>query len=566
MSEQTDDRRDDRSPKDRRGHEVACGVPRSIGLALSGGGYRAMAFHLGALSYLEQRKLLSRVRLISTVSGGTFVGAGFALSLTRGQTFRKFFLDFYREMETVDLVGRGLELLGGPPPNVPSQRHDLIVAMAQVYSETFFRNPDGEPYRFGELLDSETQLSDAVFNATEFRHGIAFRFQGTGRIGNDKLRIDKDDAKKIRIADIVAASSCFPGGLEPLAFPDDFSWPDKEVVASINKVVRKSPYEGPVPLMDGGIYDNQGIESLWLAAGRMADRKERPLDMFVVSDVDQESEEYYKFPEGGMTGGLTIGNLNLLARALTLACLLTVLLVGFDAWRTLAGGGFTFWGLFRYIVPLFLAVVTAGALWWGRKTIGTQLEKIPHSGHAPWSDIRHIRVGQVFEMVQLRIGSLMAMASDIFMYHIRRLENTVFYSDEGLKGKRVSNLIYALRAGKAFFYDPENGKGRPHVPLPTKELQDVVETAATMESTLWWDCLKQQPRIVITGQVTLCYNLMKFLTRNCGTDPASYPDDVKALWDDLLADWNRFCEKPSWLLDELRDPASSPDPPTVLKE
>jgi len=51
-----------------------------------------------------------------------------------------------------------------------------------------------------------------------------------------------------------------------------------------------------------------------------------------------------------------------------------------------------------------------------------------------------------------------------------------------------------------------------------------------------------------------------------GNDPASYPDDVKALWDDLLADWNRFCEKPSWLLDELRDPASSPDPSTVLKE
>jgi len=42
---------------------------------------------------------------------------------------------------------------------------------------------------------------------------------------------------------------------------------------------------------------------------------------------------------------------------------------------------------------------------------------------------------------------------------------------------------------------------------------------------------------------------------------------VKALWDDLLADWNRFCEKPSWLLDEcLRDPAPSPDPSTALKE
>lgn len=64
----------------------AAGVPGAIGLALSGGGYRAAAFHLGALSYLERRGLLSAVRMISSVSVGTFVGAGFALSLSQGGT------------------------------------------------------------------------------------------------------------------------------------------------------------------------------------------------------------------------------------------------------------------------------------------------------------------------------------------------------------------------------------------------------------------------------------------------------------------------------------------------
>ena len=533
-----------------------------IGLALSGGGYRAAAFHLGMLSYFEHRKLLPAVQMISTVSGGTFIGAAFALSLSREQDFKDFFRDFYGNMKGVDLVGLGLERLGGTPPDVPSARHDLIVSMAEVYGKTFFRNPDapGEPYLFGRLLDSPTQLSDIIFNATEFRNGIAFRFQTTGRIGNNELRIPEHDARDIRIVDIVAASSCFPGGFEPMAFPDDFSWPaNGEALKNLDALVRKSPYDGPVALMDGGIYDNQGTESLWYAVKRKPEGWK--LDMFLISDVDQESDDYYVFPKDGPTGGLTLGTVNLLARALTLACVLTVILVGIDAWSTVASGEFTFWGLFRYVVPLFLAVVTAGTLRWGRKTIRRRFGEIPNVGRAAWSDLRRLRLGQVSEMLQLRMTSLMALASEIFMYRVRRLGNQAFYANEALRGSggyksgpRVSNLIYHLRKGRGFFF-----KGRSDVPAPSQALWDVVEVAATMSSTLWWDDhddaeepkIGEQPSIVITGQATLCYNLMKYVTRNCGEDPQKYPYDVKELWDGLLADWTRFTENPRWLLDEL---------------
>ncbi|MGA7938035.1 MAG: hypothetical protein WCA35_31085 [Kovacikia sp.] len=40
-----------------------------IGLALSGGGYRAAAFHLGTLAYLHQIGLLQQLRRLSTVCG-----------------------------------------------------------------------------------------------------------------------------------------------------------------------------------------------------------------------------------------------------------------------------------------------------------------------------------------------------------------------------------------------------------------------------------------------------------------------------------------------------------------
>lgn len=42
-----------------------------IGLALSGGGSSAMAFHLGCLRALHEIQLLSRVGVLSTISGGS---------------------------------------------------------------------------------------------------------------------------------------------------------------------------------------------------------------------------------------------------------------------------------------------------------------------------------------------------------------------------------------------------------------------------------------------------------------------------------------------------------------
>ena len=42
-----------------------------IGLALSGGGYRAAAYHIGTLRALQKLKILDKVDVISSVSGGS---------------------------------------------------------------------------------------------------------------------------------------------------------------------------------------------------------------------------------------------------------------------------------------------------------------------------------------------------------------------------------------------------------------------------------------------------------------------------------------------------------------
>ena len=63
-----------------------------IAIALSGGGYRAAAFHLGTFDYLQRVKfegnpLMHKVRVMSTVSGGTICGALYAVKLKRKERF-----------------------------------------------------------------------------------------------------------------------------------------------------------------------------------------------------------------------------------------------------------------------------------------------------------------------------------------------------------------------------------------------------------------------------------------------------------------------------------------------
>lgn len=58
----------------------AADLPESIALALSGGGFRATLFHLGVVRALAEAGLLSRVKLISSVSGGSVLAADLVLN------------------------------------------------------------------------------------------------------------------------------------------------------------------------------------------------------------------------------------------------------------------------------------------------------------------------------------------------------------------------------------------------------------------------------------------------------------------------------------------------------
>lgn len=71
-----------------------------IGLCLSGGGYRAAAFHLGTMRYLNRIGVLEKVDYISTVSGGAIIGAAYSVEKNFKKSFDEFDRQFVGKLRT----------------------------------------------------------------------------------------------------------------------------------------------------------------------------------------------------------------------------------------------------------------------------------------------------------------------------------------------------------------------------------------------------------------------------------------------------------------------------------
>ena len=236
-----------------------------LAISLSGGGYRAAAFHLGSLRFLDRVGLLRDVVGLSTVSGGTITGMAWVVSQLDGQSFPQFYESYSGWLKRTNVISQAPQGLTSDRDHGSHAWASLICSAADVYAR-----PDlfGDR-RFGEVLDAQKlQLHEAIFNTTEFHRGLDFRFRRSANpntlLGNRDCPLPRAVAKHVRLADIVAASSCFPGGFEPLVFPQQFHWPQSFPLPEALKVLG-SGFERGLPLMDGGIYDNQGIDSLLLA-------------------------------------------------------------------------------------------------------------------------------------------------------------------------------------------------------------------------------------------------------------------------------------------------------------
>lgn len=214
------------------------------GLCLSGGGYRAMLFHVGALWRLHETGKLAELTRISSVSGGSITAAVLALAWERLKPgeggFEAEVVEPIRSLARVTIDERSI--VGG-----------LLLpgTIAQYVADAYARHLFGD-----RTLQDLPESPRFIINATNLETGSLMRF--TRREIRD-WRVGRIADPTTRIADAVAASSAFPPVLSPYILdvdPGDFDPPAEGEIGD-------DRFRSEISLTDGGVYDNLGLQQVW---------------------------------------------------------------------------------------------------------------------------------------------------------------------------------------------------------------------------------------------------------------------------------------------------------------
>ncbi|GLR15505.1 patatin-like phospholipase family protein [Portibacter lacus] len=540
----------------------------SIALCMSGGGYRAASFHLGAMSYLNRVDLLENVKAISTVSGGTITGVVYALFKERGETFDQIYDRLIYQLRNRDLIKEGIAKLklDGEWQN-KTKRRNLINAFSEIYDEHFT-----EGATFSEFTeDGKSHLKLVVFNATEFNHGINFRFQNRGALGNNYVKVPKAIQGEIKLADIIAASSCFPGGFEPIGFPGDFL----HAASNGLEELKSEKYLEDVGLMDGGIYDNQGIDAIQLSEVRNSEKH----DLIIISDVSSPDMSGFEFYKDGKMEGLRTKNVKSVIqsiRRITTGVLLTlsVLIIGAIIIAWMAGFQNNI-GTGIGIALLSVGIVLLAGFLIGRafvkglgRKIGNFIKKqVPefYYQHLSALNLTDYKVGDYEPLIMDRIKSLLMLLQDVFLKQIRRLNYGKIYNSVDYEHRRISNLSKELtednfnnrtKRFQSLPNCPEHMK-KPYPDLLGKELASTISEAAGFGTNLWFteddELNRMLDKLIISGQFNMCFNLIVYILElQQDEDYKEYSPLIKAevetLLQNLLNDWDLFVANPRFLI------------------
>lgn len=275
-----------------------------LGLALSGGGFRASLFHIGVLAGLAEKDELRNVEVISCVSGGSIIGAFYYLKLKElletkpdlgdGKIEKEDYIRIVKETETEFLAGVQKNLRMRVFTNIVcnfkmlfrknySRTHRMgelyeahlfkgllkrkneegfwETVTGAVYMKDLFINPKDDP-AFSIKKDNwrrRNKVPQLVLNATSVNTGHNWQFTASwmgeppGNIQADidvKPRLRRmyydeapEEFRNIRLGYAVGASSCVPVMFEPMPMFGLYEHIDLQ-------------------LIDGGLHDNQGIAAL----------------------------------------------------------------------------------------------------------------------------------------------------------------------------------------------------------------------------------------------------------------------------------------------------------------
>lgn len=245
-----------------------------IALALSGGGSRAIAFHLGCLRALHRAGLLQKVSTISAVSGGSVIAALYCshpgdfdefelrvrATLSAGFVCPAIGVTFTTTEGVKALITRGL--LGADRLAAFATRRALgLLGLGRIRwswlrsspirrrasRTTILRRVISRLLNGRLLSEVRCDRPRLVVIACELRAKAAFYFTA------DRLhcwRYGTASAAGVELADAIAASAAYPLALPAIDTTMPF---EKRGVTAERRVI----------LTDGGVYDNLGLAPFW---------------------------------------------------------------------------------------------------------------------------------------------------------------------------------------------------------------------------------------------------------------------------------------------------------------
>jgi NTE family protein len=296
---------------------IAAAREGKLGLALSGGGFRAALFHIGVLARLAERDLLRQISVISTVSGGAIIGAFYYLKVKRlledgqpdGQApsaaaYRQLVRELEREF--LAAVQRDLRSLAFADHHqnarMLASRYSASQRMADLFDSCFFHSLSGVermPLRdipIASQYGNDLVVPKLIINATALNTGHQFQLTGTfigeppissvmgGSSAMPRLpRLAMDDEalsprqrarlRQLTLGQAVAASCSVPGLFEPFSLEGLYLDDRGEDIT--------------LRLVDGGVFDNQGLVSLF----------EEDCSHFICSDASESLQWQSRPPE-----------------------------------------------------------------------------------------------------------------------------------------------------------------------------------------------------------------------------------------------------------------------------
>jgi NTE family protein len=239
--------------------EIAPRRRPGIALCLSGGGFRSALFHLGALRRLRETRLLHRVALVSSVSGGSILAGFFADRIARAGAMTSAD-EFARWLDAVDWEGEIAlpfrRLTRSDLRTWPVLKHALwnwaLPGFRVRHLERSYRT-----HVSARVLGELPEWPDFALCATNLTFGVNWVFtrEGAGDYQAGYLA----EAAEWPLARAIAASSSFPPIFGPLP------------VRAPAESYRRGRYRGKdrerlvskTMLTDGGVYDNMGLEPAW---------------------------------------------------------------------------------------------------------------------------------------------------------------------------------------------------------------------------------------------------------------------------------------------------------------